>query len=328
MARGGLRRAAGRGRRAPGRARSGDAVRARARGLAGSDALELGGARRASSESAAAGFQIPALGLVLLSEQESLRRASGDGSAGRRSSGAPPSPPSPTWRPMTSSSTRCTASRRYHGLAHARDGRARRRFPPARVRRRRPALPPVERLDLISKYMGAPDGAARLDRLGGVAWERVKDSVRAALRAMAEELLRLYAARSVVERSAFSGDSAVAGRIRGGLPLRGDARTRCGRSRTSRRDMDEPAPHGPARRGRRGLRQDRGGPARGVQGGGRRPPGRGAGADDGARAAALQYLQRAVRAVSRRAWSCSRASGAPRSRRRSSRDSRAAPWTS
>ena len=70
---------------------------------------------------------------------------------------------------------------------------------------------PVERLDLISKYMGAPDGAARLDRLGGVAWGRVKDSVRAALRAMAEELLRLYAARSVVERSAFSGDSAWQG---------------------------------------------------------------------------------------------------------------------
>jgi transcription-repair coupling factor (superfamily II helicase) len=66
---------------------------------------------------------------------------------------------------------------------------------------------PVERLDLISKYMGAPDGAARLDRLGGGAWQRVKESVRAALRQMAEDLLRLYAARSVVERPQFSPDT-------------------------------------------------------------------------------------------------------------------------
>ncbi len=66
---------------------------------------------------------------------------------------------------------------------------------------------PVERLDLITKYMGAPDGAARLDRLGGGAWQRVKESVRAALREMAEDLLKLYAARSVAERPSFSGDT-------------------------------------------------------------------------------------------------------------------------
>ena len=66
---------------------------------------------------------------------------------------------------------------------------------------------PVERLDLISKYMGAPDGAARLDRLGGGAWQRVKESVRAALREMAEALLKLYAARSVAERPHFSPDT-------------------------------------------------------------------------------------------------------------------------
>ena len=66
---------------------------------------------------------------------------------------------------------------------------------------------PVERLDLISKYMGAPEGAARLDRLGGGAWQRVKESVRAALREMAEGLLKLYAARSVAERPRFSTDT-------------------------------------------------------------------------------------------------------------------------
>ena len=66
---------------------------------------------------------------------------------------------------------------------------------------------PVDRLDLISKYMGAPESAARLDRLGGGAWQRVKESVRAALREMAERLLRLYAERAVAERGAFPADT-------------------------------------------------------------------------------------------------------------------------
>src|SRR5438445_656532 len=58
---------------------------------------------------------------------------------------------------------------------------------------------PVDRLDLVSKYLGADAGAARLDRLGGASWQRVKESVRAALREMAEELLELYARRSVAQ---------------------------------------------------------------------------------------------------------------------------------
>ncbi len=65
---------------------------------------------------------------------------------------------------------------------------------------------PVERLDLISKYLGGDAAAARLDRLGGASWQRVKDSVRAALRDMAEELLQLYARRAVAERGAFPPD--------------------------------------------------------------------------------------------------------------------------
>ncbi len=66
---------------------------------------------------------------------------------------------------------------------------------------------PVERLDLVSKYLGADAGAARLDRLGGATWPRVKESVRAALREMAEELLKLYAKRSVAEGHPFQADT-------------------------------------------------------------------------------------------------------------------------
>ena len=66
---------------------------------------------------------------------------------------------------------------------------------------------PVDRLDLVSKYLGADVGAARLDRLGGASWQRVKESVRTALREMAEELLKLYARRSVAEGHPFSPDT-------------------------------------------------------------------------------------------------------------------------
>src|SRR5437660_404804 len=61
--------------------------------------------------------------------------------------------------------------------------------------------------DHVSKYLGADSGAARLDRLGGASWQRVKESVRAALREMAEELLKLYARRSVAQGHTFAGDS-------------------------------------------------------------------------------------------------------------------------
>jgi transcription-repair coupling factor (superfamily II helicase) len=65
---------------------------------------------------------------------------------------------------------------------------------------------PVERLGVISKYLGSDGGPGRLDRLGGASWQRVKESVRAALRQMAQELIQLYAARSVLERRSFSAD--------------------------------------------------------------------------------------------------------------------------
>src|SRR5206468_2575662 len=45
---------------------------------------------------------------------------------------------------------------------------------------------PVERLDLVSKYLGADASAVRLDRLGGAAWPRVKESVRAAFKVVGD----------------------------------------------------------------------------------------------------------------------------------------------
>src|SRR5207253_558893 len=64
---------------------------------------------------------------------------------------------------------------------------------------------PVERLDLVQKYTGA--SKPPVDRLGGTSWERAKTKVKKAMRDMAEELLKLYAARKAVPGHAFSPDS-------------------------------------------------------------------------------------------------------------------------
>jgi transcription-repair coupling factor len=64
---------------------------------------------------------------------------------------------------------------------------------------------PVERLDLVQKYTGAT--RPPIDRLGGTSWERAKSKVKKAMRDMAEELLKLYAARRAVPGHAFSPDS-------------------------------------------------------------------------------------------------------------------------
>jgi transcription-repair coupling factor (superfamily II helicase) len=64
---------------------------------------------------------------------------------------------------------------------------------------------PVERLDLIQKYTGGTKPP--LDRLGGTSWERAKTRVKKAMRDMAEELLKLYAARKAVPGHSFGPDT-------------------------------------------------------------------------------------------------------------------------
>jgi transcription-repair coupling factor (superfamily II helicase) len=68
-------------------------------------------------------------------------------------------------------------------------------------------LMPMENLNLIQKFSGGADTQPKLDRLGGTAWARTKASVKKAMRDMADELLKLYATRQMVQGHAFSKDS-------------------------------------------------------------------------------------------------------------------------
>ncbi len=66
---------------------------------------------------------------------------------------------------------------------------------------------PLTRLDLVTKYRGAGEAKPHLDRLGGVTWEKTKSRVKAKMRDMADELLRLYAQRRMAKGFSFSADS-------------------------------------------------------------------------------------------------------------------------
>ena len=66
---------------------------------------------------------------------------------------------------------------------------------------------PLTRMDLIEKYRGAGEGAPPLDKLGGSTWTARKSRVKAKMRDMADELLKLYAERRMAEGFAFSPDS-------------------------------------------------------------------------------------------------------------------------
>ncbi|MEP6923051.1 MAG: transcription-repair coupling factor [Pyrinomonadaceae bacterium] len=66
---------------------------------------------------------------------------------------------------------------------------------------------PVERMDLVSRYSSAEGGQTTVDKLGGIGWQQKKAKAKRAMRDMADELLRLYAERKLVQGYAFAADS-------------------------------------------------------------------------------------------------------------------------
>ncbi|MCU0256447.1 MAG: transcription-repair coupling factor [Vicinamibacterales bacterium] len=98
---------------------------------------------------------------------------------------------------------------------------------------------PVSRLDLVQKYTGGARPA--LDRLGGVTWEKAKSRVKKAMRDMAEELLKLYAARKAIGGHAFPADTHWQEEFEGAFPfdLTVDQKTAI---EDIKRDMESPTP--------------------------------------------------------------------------------------
>jgi transcription-repair coupling factor (superfamily II helicase) len=66
---------------------------------------------------------------------------------------------------------------------------------------------PVERLDLVQRYSASEGLRPQLDKLGGIGWQKAKARARRAMRDMAEELLKLYAERKLVQGHAYGADT-------------------------------------------------------------------------------------------------------------------------
>ncbi len=63
---------------------------------------------------------------------------------------------------------------------------------------------PVDRINMVQKYIGGDGAEPALDRLGGTQWEKVKAKARKSIFAMAEELVELYALRQTRAGTSFS----------------------------------------------------------------------------------------------------------------------------
>ncbi|MGB6066009.1 MAG: transcription-repair coupling factor [Desulfomonilaceae bacterium] len=63
---------------------------------------------------------------------------------------------------------------------------------------------PVERLQVIQKYISGAEEPPRIDRLGGKGWSKTKAKVKKSIREMASELLDIFAKRQVSTRKPYS----------------------------------------------------------------------------------------------------------------------------
>jgi transcription-repair coupling factor (superfamily II helicase) len=66
---------------------------------------------------------------------------------------------------------------------------------------------PLTRLDLIQKYRSTEGATPQLSKLGGTQWVKTKARVKKAMKDMADELVKLYAARKTAQGHAFAPDN-------------------------------------------------------------------------------------------------------------------------
>ena len=180
---------------------------------------------------------------------------------------------------------------------------------------------PTDQLDRVDRYIGVGDHAPALSKLGGAEWERAKARVKQSVAETARALLDLYSAREVAEALPTSPDNEWQRELEESFPYVetpdqlqaiADVKQRSG----------ERAAHGPPRLWRRGLRQDRGGRPRGVQGGAGRAARWRSWSPPPSSPCSTSRPSGSVCRPSRCGWSCSPVSAPPRSRRRWWRGSR------
>ena len=96
---------------------------------------------------------------------------------------------------------------RFHGLARMSSDGVEREYLVLEYAAGDRLYVPTERMDRISRYVGAGDQAPHLSRLRTPEWQRTKKRVKESVAEIARELLDLYSAREVAPGFAFSADS-------------------------------------------------------------------------------------------------------------------------
>ncbi|MEB3286303.1 MAG: transcription-repair coupling factor [Vampirovibrionales bacterium] len=66
---------------------------------------------------------------------------------------------------------------------------------------------PVEQVNLLSRYRGAGEGAPKLNKMGGIEWNKVKSKVKKSIQVIAKDLQKLYAARAKSRGHMFDADT-------------------------------------------------------------------------------------------------------------------------
>ncbi|MBI4390904.1 MAG: transcription-repair coupling factor, partial [candidate division NC10 bacterium] len=100
---------------------------------------------------------------------------------------------------------------------------------------------PVEKMGLVQRYVGAEARPPALDRLGGSAWARAKARVKASVRALAKELVQLYAARQVLPGHPFSPDAPWQREFEASFPYE-ETQDQLHAIRAVKADMEKPRP--------------------------------------------------------------------------------------
>ena len=96
---------------------------------------------------------------------------------------------------------------RFSGTTHMEDNGEEKEFLVLEYAENDKLYVPTDHLDRVGAYVGAQDQPPTLTRLGTAEWARIKERVKGSTREMAEELLRLYAARKAAEGHGFSMDT-------------------------------------------------------------------------------------------------------------------------
>lgn len=66
---------------------------------------------------------------------------------------------------------------------------------------------PIDQIDHVQKYVASEDAQPKIYSLGGSEWKRVKNKVKSSVKNIAEDLIKLYAAREAAVGHAFSPDT-------------------------------------------------------------------------------------------------------------------------